>query len=1067
MKNILHISDLHISQIPTKGMQEYHLKKLVYSLLNDLGQYPDIDLILITGDITYSGVDEEYEIFDRSLLSPLLSKLNLDISRVVITPGNHDLNRVHWKESDLSVRDNLCSKIDQVRIEKIKHEIIQDGVCKRLEAFNRFRDKVDALEQKKKILINPLFAVYEIDGVGIGCINSSWLAYENDREKLIVGEWQIKEILGKLKSYQQKILILHHPLDWLHQDDRRVVSDLIHQSESGVKCVFYGHMHEFSMLRESHFADNSIQKLQAGKLDVSKDDGFGGYSIVKLLESNKFENGKVIFRGYDYKSEKFIPWIKRSKNGEFDYTLEDSEPFNTAAFAEVCEELIKEIDYDLICNTGLPEAQQRKLSEIFVHPVLATDDESLITESFDANKQDNQNNSVFTLNNIVSSSASYVILGAENSGKSSLAKRLLLNYLTEQSHENINSIIYFLDVKKSKFNNVNQIKNQLISFYTDHYSARQFISKLEKKLASEDAVIVFDSLDLLDTNKIKLLKSFVIEHKSAKFVMFGQLPMKTAFVDFASEVSIATEHALKFSFLSIKSIQRCHVRDLFDKWSPNTNGENEKAIKNALSVINGAGMPSNPFVYTMLLSIAERKSTVQKSYMHEADLVENFIETILQKHVVNVSSDTPQYKDILLYLGFVSDKMHTSNCYARSKNDLRADALEFNKLISQNFDIQKYIDPLIDSGILNYKEGTYVFSQVCFFNYAYANWLSKLNIKYPKLDESLSFIRFDKVIEYLSALKKSDIEILDYLFIKVGSAWNALLEAEALSDLSNAESEISKSVEHDLIDLLNHHHIETTLNRESQTKEEADQYMDERMPLSDKPVQAIKPSDELEPSVYFYEALSLYARTFRAAEHILDLTTTSLHFKRVLDFYMKSLAYTVRVFDQKLRPSIVNDLMKFLEFEKLDEGNKNAAIKQINAFINFGIATLPNFVVSMMSSDFFNQRQRTKVENFRGELDSNLAKILLTYCLCELDGISVVNEIKSQKYEKPHESSSLFIKVLMLSNFDFSISDNDKKELKDFATKIMKQRKGINDLRNFSALATKMGNESVIIDQLN
>ncbi|MFZ2537412.1 MAG: metallophosphoesterase, partial [Oscillospiraceae bacterium] len=822
MKNILHISDLHVSQIPTIGMVEYRLKQLLDSLLNDLDQFPEIDLILITGDITYSGVDEEYEIFDRHLLSPLLTKLNLDFSRVVITPGNHDLNRKDWKESELTVRDNLYSKIDQVRIEKIKQEIINDGVCKRLEAFNRFRDKVDELEQKIKILINPLFAVYEIDGIGIGCINSSWLAYESDREKLIIGEWQIKEILRKLKIYQQKILVLHHPLDWLHPDDRRVVSDLIHQS--GVKCVFYGHMHDFSMLRESQFAENSILKMQAGKFDVSKDDGFGGYSIIKLLENNKFENGKVIFRKYGYKSEKFIPWTERSKNGEFDYSLEDSEPFNTAAFAEVCEELIKEIDYDLICNTGLPQDQQRKLSEIFVQPVLAIDDESLMTESYDANKQGDESNRVVTLKNIFLSSASYVILGAENSGKTSLAKRLLLNYLTEQSHENVNSIVYYLDIKKSNFNSVNQIKNQLISFYTEHDSARQLTSKLEKKLAGEGAVIVFDSLDLLDRNKIKLLKNFVIEHKSAKFVMFGQLPIKTAFVDLVSEVSTATEPTLKFNFLTIKNIQRSHVRDLFEKWSPNTNGENEKAIKYALSVINGAGMPSNPFVYTMLLSIAERKSTVQKSYMHEADLVENFIETILQKHVVNVSSDSPQYKDILLYLGFISDKMHISNCYARSKNELRADAHEFNKLISQNFDIEKYINPLIDSGVLKSEDDNYVFSQVCFFNYAYANWLSKKNINYDELDESLSFIRFDKVIEYLSALKKSDVEILECLFRKVDKAWSALLEIDGLSDLSDAESEISKSVEHDLIDLINHDHIETSLNGENQTKEEADQY---------------------------------------------------------------------------------------------------------------------------------------------------------------------------------------------------------------------------------------------------
>lgn len=1050
MKNILHISDIHVSE--TLGMNQHELKKLLDSLMNDLDSFQGVDLLLITGDIANFGLAAEYDLFKKSFLEPLLAKLSLDFSRVVITPGNHDTIRKAWKESDKSIRDNITSNPDQLRIEGILTEMIQDVNYKRTESFLEFRDEIDT--SKKKLISNPIFSVYEIDGVGFGSINSAWLAYEDDREKLIVGEWQIKEILKHLKPYQQKVLVLHHPTDWLHPHDRKIISDLIHQA--GIKCIFYGHMHEFSMLRESQFADDSILKLQAGRFDISKNDDFGGYSILKLHENAKFENGRIIFRKYDLKNEKFVPWTERAKNGGLDYSLDDSVSFNTAAFAEICESKISVIEYDLLCNTGLDDGQRKKLSEIFILPTLAFDDETLIGEEFDNAK--NKTKTTLSLDSLRLSSQSHIILGAENSGKTIIAKRILLNHLLEQSHENLQTIVYYLDLNNANLNSTNQIKNQLLSFYTDDDNATIFAQRLEKKLNSADAVIVFDSLDALDKDTIKVLAKYIVENKHAKFYMFGQLTIKAALVELIADISNRTNAELKFNFISVKSLQRSQVRDLFEKWTPCSNGENEKSIINALRVIDSAGMPNNPFVYTMLLSISERKSATQKNYMHEADLVENFIESILHKHVAYINHDTPQYKDILLFLGFIADKMHQNLCYSRTKNDLRSYAIDFNKLIFQNFDIENYISPLTQSGILKPEKDGYIFSQVCFFNYAYANWINKEELlDYKTLDDSLNFIRFDKVIEYLSALKKSDLKLLEYLNGKVSDAWTRLLQLDGLADITNAGDEISKAIKHDLIDMISHEKMESSLIGNHKSKQEVDDILDEEEPLSDQPLMEIKPEDQnLEPSVYFYESLSLYARTFRAAEHILDRNATSSHFKNVLDFYMKSLAYTVRVFDQQTRPLILKKVTSIIKFDEIESINRKNAVAQIEAFITFVIAFLPHTAVSMMSSDFFNQRQLPKIRAFRDEISDNLSKILLTFCLCELDGIDIIKEVKSQSYEKSHEVFSLLINSIMLSNFDFSMSSEQKNVLMKFAISILKSKKELKTLENFAAISNKM-----------
>ncbi len=1056
MRNILHISDIHVSCDLNRGMPSHKLKQLLKDLITDLASYQKIDLILITGDIANSGAVDEYNLFNDVFLNPLLEELSLDFNKVIVAPGNHDLNRVAWKASDKAVKDNLLANVDQSKVQAILEEIVHDDSCKRIDAFLKFREHIDSTKSKSKLLSNPIFSVYEIDGVGIGVINSAWLAYEGDYGKLLIGEWQVRQVLKSLERYKQKILVLHHPLDWLHPDDRRVVSDLI--LRASVKSMFYGHMHEFSMLKLSQFAEDSLLKLQAGRLDISKNDEYGGYSILSLHENNKFENGRIVFRKYDWSHSKFVPWNARVNNGEMDYSLDDSVPFNTAAFAVVCENKIKNIEFDLICNTGLVEEKRKKLSEIFVLPALELDDQSVMESEFDAGQTDSNVNKALTLPDLINSSHSHIIFGAENSGKTTLAKRILLSYLTEQTHENLRTIVYYLDLNKANLKNTNQINNQLLDFYTGDENAKIFSQRLEKKLNSPDAVIIFDSLNALDKTSMKVLGKYLVQNKGAKFYLLGQLSIRTALMELISEISTKENIDINFKLLNVKSIQRGQIRDLFEKWTLGRGTENDKSVKKALKVISGAGMPSNPFVYTMLLSISDRKSITNQNFMHEADLVENFIESILNKHVQYADHNVAQYKDILLFLGFIADKMHQSGNYFLEHNDLWAHAIEFNGLIDQKFKIEGYIDPVIESGVLKKEKDIYIFSQVCFFNYAYAKWIENNLADYESLDRDLDFIRFDKVIEYLSALKKSDVKLLEYLSNKVDKAWNALLEETDLTELQSAEAEMTKAVQHDLIDLIDHDKMETSLVGNHKSKQEVDEILDKVDPLNDQPVKDIKPYEhKLDPSVYFYESLSLYARSFRAAEHILVPQYTSLHFNKVLDFYMKSLAYTVRIFDQQARPIVLKKLKSILKYESLDLDGQKVAKNQIEAFFNFVIATLPNLNVSMMTSDFFNQRQQTKMIKFRNEVDNNLAKILLTFCLCELDGVDILKEIKSQRYEKPHESSSLLMKAMALKNFDFTLSNDDKDALVKFAAGVLKKRKELKKLVQFSVLATKMG----------
>lgn len=1058
MKNILHISDIHVSDIPTTGMSENVLRSLLPSLVDDLKTLPKVDTIFITGDIANSGQLPEYEIFLNQFLTPLLSELGLNNSRVFIVPGNHDANRRDWKASDQIIRDGLISNPQQSSVEGIIKEKINDPNFTWSENYTSLRDKLTN-NNSNCIFSNKFFAAYEVDGVGIGCINSAWLSNKDDEKSLFVGEWQFLEIIKVLKPYEQKVILMHHPLDWLHPEDKSILMNRLHSSK--ISCLFYGHMHEFWMTKESIFSEDTVLKLQAGRLDKSKNPSLCGYSLVALHEQNTFESGEIYFRKFDPNKNKFRPWTERINDGKASYSLKDALPFSPEQFCECCNELISEIEFDLLCNTGLPSNQRKKLSEIFVLPALAAENEEYFTEdSFDPKRNAEITPKYHTLNALADSIESLVILGGENSGKTTLAKRISLYYLSNQASLNMEKVVFYLDLNGKSFRNVKRVQTDLLSFYFKDGVEPTHQAKIERKLKSPGAVIVLDSIESLDTPSLKIISEY-ISASPARFVIFGQLSARPILREMSDKIS----HAKKFNHISIKSLKRNHLKELVGKWNPSTNStQTTKVASNALKVVSNTGMANNPFVYTMLLSIHERKTTSNRTYMHEADLIENFIEIIMQKHVVPLGN-VPLYKDVLLFLGYLSKHMNENSSYLISHNVLLQKALDFNKQISQDFKAESYIDPILRSGIMRKIGDQYKFSQICFFNYVLANFISIQGTDYETLDAQLDFIRFDKVIEYVSAIK-SDPKLLDYLAKKMDVAWDALIASENISDLKNAECEILNCAGHDIIDMIKQDMLESSFNSKQDSELEHNEKLDHADPLREQPITEIKVSQlNVKPIVLFLETLSLYARAFRSAEQILDANATQQHFTNIFNVYMNSIAFNIRAFDRQGRPIIIEHIKSILEYERIEQGKRGEIEAQVHAFINFVIAALPNSGVAMMSSDFFNHRQRQRIKTHRVQTNSNLEKILLTYCLCELDDVNVYNELKSQIYEKRHESSSLILKLFEFVFFNFNISNIEKENLKKLAEKMVKDRKTSQLFKNYTVVSQKMAQNVGIIDE--
>lgn len=1040
MKKVLHFSDIHASNNPLKGQTRQFLERLKDSFLDDLESFNGADSIIFSGDLTFAGKEEEFELCRNELIDPVREALGLSNEAIFMAPGNHDVDRAgfsfSYKKAIKSLRDDYdAGEIKELQDELLSHE--------RLPFANWLNFIGEFYKNCQNVIeVSEFYQSYRHGEVGIACLNSGWSSIgEQDRENLFIGEHQIDAALKSIKGFKEKVIIMHHPLEWLHPEERRLLSAKI--TGNKVSTVFYGHMHEFNILRESSFSEDFVMKMQAGRFDLSGKEK-SGYSVVSAIHSDNFKSGQILFRKYDEVAKKFSPWVDRCPRGQMDYEAAPTGGFNREAFAEDCSKALDRFDFDLMCNIGVAESDRKRLSDIFICPAIKI-------ENFEIEEEGEEK--YIGLDEMSRSRENFLLIGGENSGKSTILKSLLMDKLKSQSRTQLDEIAFYFDCKGKQLPSKHRIKSILTEIYESLPSSKLYIDALSNRVTTENALLIFDGVEGLSQRCIDELISFLQDYSAPRFI----ISCKHAT---AHEIAtkLRTQVGRKFVEVNIGGMKRGHLKGLIGKWIPSS-AKQKPVAREILKAVDNAGMPNNLFVYSMLLSIYERKQGHFSTYLHEADLVENFIEVIMHKHCIT-RERAPQYKDLLRLLGSIADEMAKSNTFALKISAVDSIIVKFNSDIAQDFSTSSYLNPILASGVIERSEDKYRFSQACFFDYVYARYLCNRRPSYPELHMKINFLRFNKVIEYMSAISKEDTALLEFCQRLTNDAWELCVESEKVTDLKTAAEELQEAAQSDILDELKEESIDKALGHEPPKEHEIDEQLDNTRPLRECPENGESRAnwDDLHGATLFQSALSLYARVFRAAEHVTDRSVADQHFSTALDFYQKTIALNTRRFQDKLRPIVLNKLVAHSKYQELPLAQRKKATERIDAFLNFLIAAFPNFAVAMMAADLINTRQVSRLREKRSESSDNLEKIIITYALCEIDGVSTLDEIKSLTPVKSYEYSSVIMKIIELSHMDFTLTEEVRAELIEHARSLMKNklaRKLVTDLSEISAKITE------------
>ena len=245
---LIHLSDIHIINDDDAITKRYPqivnaVKNLDYSL--------DLCVIVVTGDIAFSGTTEQYlvayELFEK--LKQLLSQSLTGAPQhhpvpvnFVIVPGNHDCDFT----ASGTVREIVTEKIlDDTSIAE-KPDIVQ--TCTEVQA--PFFDFVGAVESFPPLPTSEKYDVrlsYKYDlsdeeeTVTFLCYNTAWLSQLHENQ----GRLFFPSDAARLDQNDSALVVasFHHPYNWLKSNVARAFRDNI---EAVADLVLTGHEHTTS-----------------------------------------------------------------------------------------------------------------------------------------------------------------------------------------------------------------------------------------------------------------------------------------------------------------------------------------------------------------------------------------------------------------------------------------------------------------------------------------------------------------------------------------------------------------------------------------------------------------------------------------------------------------------------------------------------------------------------------------------------------------------------------------------------------------------------------------------------
>lgn len=746
MIRILHLTDFHLDNRTLKDWNNFY-KEALFNKLNELNADNPIDFIVFTGDLLdkggkdFKGAEKGFVEFKNHIILPILGLLNLDISRFVITAGNHDIVRAADSRIDENgLKTSLTTSQEVIDFMDDAEKSNSYRYIERIKEYKNFEFSL-----YESITENKLHSLFEFSmrydnvagkSVGISSLNSSWRCYDdNDFQNLLIGENQVNNNYKFIKDCDLKIALVHHQLDWISEIERRTIYSHINRN---FDIVFSGHVHEHMSTMSTGFTGSCFHNVSPSGLNQIRNDKktfANGFTIVDYNNSitchylkynherQEFvDNTDVVAKGI----KKFLKPVVESEN-ELNIYREAIDNIKEDHFAEMDAHFIK----------GKNEDVELSVKTAFIFPPI--DD----GKNF---YNDTQTNTSFI--DILKSPENMLFLGPQETGKKSLLYRIIVELVDE----------FEIYTKVPVFIDFNELKNKEFITVIKEYT-RLSTEKVKKLLISGKFVLLIDNLNYHESknfgNQINRLHSF---HK--------EFPLNRIIGGYEHDnleilpTEIIAHCKIPFSYQFIRGLKTKEIKQIMNQWLPSDDVlKNEDDLEKLVNTFSSYHLPNNALsVHLYLWSL---ESGIKP--LNQAVLMEIYIELILEKlSPENIYRSTFDFTNKVQLISMIAEKMTRKKDFENSLSykefyDTVEDYLK-NK-VGFSYDVNIVIAYLFERRIFTKSNSNEVrFSHVCFRHFFTARRMQdNPDFKAYVLDD-IRYFNYPKEIDYYTGLVRSDKE---------------------------------------------------------------------------------------------------------------------------------------------------------------------------------------------------------------------------------------------------------------------------------------------------------------------
>ena len=277
------------------------MSSLIDRILTDRDKGLSPDIVVVTGDIAFQGIKDEYDqaavFFDR-----LLQGLDLSKKQIFIVPGNHDVNRQLYRASDIPSYHSMRALNEEFENRDFRNQLLKGQQA----YFEFIHDHYAHLSPLEENLV-PFVQTFETTGkkrLGLMGLNSAWMCRKSpDRGEVAIGEFQLKkarEYLDAQAPCDLNLACFHHPLDWLWKPDREIVRRYLDDF-----VVLTGHLHDAGG-GYTHDTEGRIYTFSAGGAYLGSDSEYPmGYNYLTVDWDDR--SLKLNYRTFLERNRRWIP----------------------------------------------------------------------------------------------------------------------------------------------------------------------------------------------------------------------------------------------------------------------------------------------------------------------------------------------------------------------------------------------------------------------------------------------------------------------------------------------------------------------------------------------------------------------------------------------------------------------------------------------------------------------------------------------------------------------------------------------------------------------------------------